>query len=116
IAAAIAGVLRVQLSRDRSGFRRHKPNLPAYEAFLKGRHHLFKATPESLARAKEYFEQVIAFDPEYPEPEHDLGVYYMYLSMAGVQSLVELAPLIRAQARTALSLDSSMVRARALFG
>src|SRR5207244_558678 len=26
------------------------------------------------------------------------------------------APLIRAQARTALSLDSSMVRARALFG
>ena len=41
IAIAIAGALQLKLT----GARPHEPNLPAYEAFLKGRHQLHKLGP-----------------------------------------------------------------------
>jgi eukaryotic-like serine/threonine-protein kinase len=55
IAAAIAGALQVRLA-GKTATARHQPNLPAYEAFLKGRQQYFKYTPDSLAKAKDYYE------------------------------------------------------------
>jgi TolB-like protein len=62
IAAAIAGALQVKLARQPAAGEIHKPSLPAYEAYLKGRHHMYMMTPESVARGKEYFEQAISLD------------------------------------------------------
>ena len=42
IAAAIAGALQVKLTGKPATARPHEPNLPAYEAFLKGRHQYSK--------------------------------------------------------------------------
>ena len=56
-----------------AAFARHTPPLPAYEAFLRGRHLLFKFTPDAWARAKGWLEQAIALDPEFADPHMVLG-------------------------------------------
>jgi TolB-like protein len=57
IAAAIVEALKVKLAGRPATVRSHEPNLPAYEAFLKGRHQYFENSPEPFARAHEYFKQ-----------------------------------------------------------
>ena len=116
IAAAIAGALRVRLAAKPPEVRRHTPKLPAYEAFLKGRHHLFQSRPEALPRAKEYFEQAIALDPEFAEPHAELGSYYTVLGVMGLLSAKEVLPLARAEARKALALCPGEPRARGVLG
>jgi serine/threonine-protein kinase len=46
IAAAIAGALEVKLVGKPAERRAHKPNLEAYEAFLRGRHEILKLAPD----------------------------------------------------------------------
>jgi hypothetical protein len=48
--------------------RRHKPDFPAHEVYLKGRYHLEKNTPEAFDRSAEYFNQAVLLDPDYAEP------------------------------------------------
>ena len=55
---------------------RHTPVLAAYEAVLKGRHHMLKHSPASYARANDCFEQAMALDPRYAEPHASLGLNY----------------------------------------
>jgi eukaryotic-like serine/threonine-protein kinase len=106
VAAAIAGALRLNLAGE-AGLRQHKPDIRAYEAWLKGRHYARKVTPESMARSKEYFEQAIALDPDFAEAHTDLGGYYLNLWTAGLRPAKEIVPLVRAQARKAVDLSSS---------
>jgi TolB-like protein/tetratricopeptide (TPR) repeat protein len=40
-------------------------NPAAHEAYLKGRFHWYRHTPEDFARAQSYFEEAIRLDPEY---------------------------------------------------
>ena len=61
IAQAIAGALQLKLVAKAD---RHTPDVPAYEALLKARHHWRAYLPEAHARAKEYCEQAIALDPD----------------------------------------------------
>ena len=46
ISAAIAGALRLKLSAQPAALQRYMPKLPAYDAFLRAKHHLAKVTPE----------------------------------------------------------------------
>ena len=57
IAEAIAKALRVRLSGEAPP--RHVPALPAYEAYLRARHHQAKVTPEAWDLAKACFESAI---------------------------------------------------------
>jgi serine/threonine protein kinase len=107
IAAAIAGALRLKLVGEAAAPRLHQPNIPAYEAWLKGRHYGCRVTPEGLARSKEYFEQAIALDPDFAEAHADLGGYYLNLWTAGLRPPKEIVPLVRAQARKAVDLSYS---------
>jgi TolB-like protein len=116
IATALAEALRVELAPGHKHVARHRPALPAYEAYLRGRHFLHKGTPAALARTKECFEEAIAFDASYADPHFELGTYYAFMAMAGLRPGRELAPLIRAQAETALRLDASLLSAHALLG
>ena len=79
IAAAIAGALKVKFSGEAEPAHGHTPNLPAYEACLKGRHYQFKGTPEEWNRGREYFEQAIALDPQYADPHAHLASHYFLL-------------------------------------
>jgi serine/threonine-protein kinase len=114
IAAAIAGALKLKLSGEAAPVHRHTPSLPAYEAYLKGRHYMLKATPEGWARAKEYYEQAIALDPAFGEPHGNLGGHYFILWANGMRPANEVVPLIRSAARKGVDLGDDA--AHALLG
>ncbi len=116
IAAAIAEALQVKLAVAPAALRRYTPNLPAYEAYLKARHHWGKVTPESFARSKEYFEQAIALDPKFALAHVGLADYFALLSSAGLMPAHEAMPQVRASARRALDLDSSLPDAHGMLG
>ena len=73
IAQAIAGTLQIKLTLKPATARAFEPNLPAYEAFLRGRHQSYKLSAEAHARAEEYFKQAIALDPLWAAPHAYLG-------------------------------------------
>jgi serine/threonine-protein kinase len=105
IAAAIAAALKLKLSGEAAPVHRHKPSLPAYEAYLKGRHYLLKATPEGWARSKQYFDQAIALDPRFGEPHGQLAGQYLLLWANGLRAGKEMVPLIRVEAQKAVDLS-----------
>ena len=76
IASAIAEALKVRLAVRQPAPRRHTPSLPAYEAFLKGRHYWSKLTGESLNKSREYYQQAIALDPEFALAHAFLGEHH----------------------------------------
>jgi TolB-like protein/Flp pilus assembly protein TadD/predicted Ser/Thr protein kinase len=115
IAQAITTALKVMLA-GKPATQRHQPTLPAYEAFLKGRHYLSQGTPDALAHAKDYFEQAIALDPGFAEPHAGLGAQYMVLGLWGAASAKEVIPLARAAARKALELSPGEPHAHGLLG
>jgi TolB-like protein/predicted Ser/Thr protein kinase len=114
IAAAIAAALKLKLSGEAAPVHRHTPNLPAYEAYLKGRYYQQKATPEGWARAEEYLRQAIELDPAFGEPHGSLGGQYFLLCANGMRPTKEVAPLIRNAARKAVDLGDDA--AHALLG
>jgi serine/threonine-protein kinase len=116
IAAAIAGALRLKLTGKPATGRPHEPNLPAYEAFLKGRHHSYRYSPEAFARAEDYYKQAIALDPQWAGPHSALGYQYFLLGGVGLHPMIEMAPLARAEARKALELLPSEPMAHAVLG
>jgi len=117
IAAAIAGALRVKLAVAPTPLRRYAPNLPAYEAYLKARHHWAKATPESLGRSRECYEQAIALDPGFALAHIGLAEYFLLLTDgAGLLPAHEGMPLVRACALKALDLDPLLPEAHAMMG
>jgi TolB-like protein/Tfp pilus assembly protein PilF len=118
IATAIAAALRTKLTAQSADGRPHEPNLPAYEAFLKARHHwgrLFLKTPqEQGARIEEYLKEAIVLDPNWADPHSALGQLYFYWA-AGPRS-GEMIQLARAEARKALELLPSEPLAHAVLG
>ena len=115
IAQAIAGALQLKLVGARTD-RPHTPELPAYDAVLRGRHHLFKASPETWTRAKECFEHAIALDPAYADAHAYLGLDYFFMGMAGILPLREVAHLVRVEAQRAVDLKPSEIGPRFLLG
>lgn len=51
-------------------------NIEAYDAFLKGREHFARFTPEDFSKAKNYFEQAIKLDPDYSRVYAALAYLY----------------------------------------
>ncbi|MHC5025049.1 MAG: protein kinase domain-containing protein, partial [Planctomycetota bacterium] len=60
IAAAIASALELRFAPQPTERPRRQPNLQAYEAYLRYRHHQWGFTEESLRRSRECLEQAIA--------------------------------------------------------
>ena len=115
IAHAIAGSLQLKLVGPPAG-RAHTPTLPAYDAVLRGRHHLFKLSPETWPRAKECFEHAIAVDPAYADAHAQLSLGYFFMGMNGILPLRDVAHLVRAEAEKALDLNPSEIGPRFLLG
>ncbi len=113
IAMAIVGALRLKLAIDAP--RHYTPKLPAYEAFLRGRHHFLKYTAEALARSQQYYEHAAALDATYGDPHLALAASYLHLAVEGVRPAREVMPLVRKEAAKALDLDPSEPRAHALL-
>jgi serine/threonine-protein kinase len=116
ISQAIVEKLRVRLAGDRPLVKRHTENVEAYNLYLRGRHSIFRATPESLAKGKEYLEQAIALDPNYALAYTGMSDYYGASAISGFMVGSEAFSRIRSAGLAALKLDDTLAEAHALLG
>jgi TolB-like protein/Tfp pilus assembly protein PilF len=115
IAEAISKALRVKLAREAAP-ERYVPKLPAYEAYLRGKHSQSKVTPEALELARRCYEQALELDPDFALAHVGLGYYWVMLAHFGRHSVHDGVVQARAQARRALQIDPSLPDAHALLG
>jgi TolB-like protein/Tfp pilus assembly protein PilF/predicted Ser/Thr protein kinase len=107
ISAAIVDALKVKLAPAKR-VAVHAPNLDAYHAYLKGRHHASLVAPNEVERARSYFERAIALDASYAEPWAGLAGCYMALAMERPDAQPrELMQQAREAAQRAVELDPS---------
>jgi len=109
IARAIARSLQVRL------YHGSTVSIPAYEAYLKARHQLWKLTPEGLAQSREYYEQAIALDPDFALAHSGYADYFLARAILGMIPADEAMPAARASARRALDIDPSLPDAHAVL-
>ena len=83
IAAAIAERLRVGLKPGDGDSQRPVIDVEAFNAFLEGRYHLARGTPQALAQAIACFERAIARDPGFALAFDSLAEVYWYLGFFG---------------------------------
>ncbi len=107
ISAAIVNALKLKLAPAKRATA-HTPNIDAYHAYLKGRHHLGLIAPDEVERAKAHFERAIALDSNYADPWAGLAGCYVVFAMerpdAQPRQLLQQA---REAAQRAVELDSS---------
>jgi eukaryotic-like serine/threonine-protein kinase len=116
IATAIAGALEAKLAARTAPRRQPTPSMPAYEAYLKGRHYQWKITPESLGRSQKYFEDAIAADPGFALAHSGLGMSFFMQAMFNLMSGQDAMPRVRDCAQRALALDASLPQAHCMLG
>jgi eukaryotic-like serine/threonine-protein kinase len=109
IAGAIARSLKLRL------YHGSTLSIPAYEAYLKARHHLWRLTPEGLAQSREYYEQAIALDPEFALAHSGYADYFLARAILALVPADEAMPAARASARKALDIDPSLPDAHAVL-
>ena len=115
IAAAIGGALRLTFSTDGVP-QRYMPSLPAYEAYLKAKHHQARTTPDALEEAKRYYESAIALDPGFGLAYAGIGGYWSHQMFFGPCRAKDGLPAARAAAHRALEVAPSLPESHALLG
>ena len=111
IAAAIAGALQAKLAPKPAVAERYRPNLAAYEAYLKGQHHIVTFNPALIARAREYYEQAISLDPNFSLAYSGLARWYAGQAVLALRPASEAMPQVQAWAQKALEIDPSLAEA-----
>ncbi len=118
VAKQIARAMELEYSRTLGPQPVQLPtdNLDAYSAFLLGRYHTFRQTPDDLALAITYLEQATTLDPEFAEAFAALGWTYSFLGTSyGNLPPREVYPKAKEAALKALALDSDLADARTLY-
>jgi serine/threonine protein kinase/Tfp pilus assembly protein PilF len=113
IAQAIAEALQVKLAVRAT---KHKPSLPAYEAYLRYRYYQWGFTPESLQRARECLDQALALDPQFALPYVGLADIHIASAAVGGMTAREAIPRARTLAQRALELDPDLPEGHAMLG
>ena len=120
IARSIAQRIRMHVTpREKvrlEGTRRVDPE--AYEALLKGRHHWYRRTPDSLKKALEYLQSAVAKDPTYALAYAGLADAYISLGwdLFGILPPQECYPKAKDAAKRALELDPGCAEAHSALG
>jgi serine/threonine-protein kinase len=113
IAAEIAEKLRLRLSggvKDRL-VKRFTEDAEAYQLLLKGRYSFYKQTEEGFRKARQYFEQAIAREPNYALAHAYLARTYNSQLYFGYLPQEEALPKISAALEKALELDPTLSEA-----
>jgi len=116
IAEAVAARLRVDLERTESEQRRPVVDVEAYNAFLEGRYHFARATPDALAQAMACFKQAIEHDPSFALAFDSLAELYWYLGFFGGMPPRDAFSQSTWHALHALELDNTLAETHALLG
>ena len=117
VASSIAREIRVKVAPEESTQLaiRHPVDPDAYQAYLQGRVSFSRFTPESLARAEEYFRRAIAEDAGYALAY--AGLADTYIQLAGrARPPRETMPKARAAIDRALELEPNLAEAYSSLG
>ena len=117
ITRAISSKLRERLSGEtnKQVAKGGTSDPEAYQLYLKGRYYWEKRTPETLDKARDYFNQAIEKDPNYALAYVGLADYYDVASEYSPVPSSEMLPKARAAAQKALALDDSLTEAHAVL-
>jgi TolB-like protein/DNA-binding winged helix-turn-helix (wHTH) protein/Tfp pilus assembly protein PilF len=119
VARDIAEEIRIKLSpEERTRLTNARPiNPEAHEAYLRGRFLWNQRTEDQLHKAKQYFEEAIAKEPDYAPAYSGLADTYFYLSYGwGHIPPKEGMPLATTAARKSIELDPSAAEGHASLG
>jgi len=110
MARAIADKTRVKLTPQEEAnlASTRQVNPEAYEAYIKGRFHWYKLTPQDLEVAFQYFELAREKDPNYALAYAGIASVWIGLQQQGEVSSSEAGPKARAAAMKALELDDTL--------
>jgi TolB-like protein/Tfp pilus assembly protein PilF/predicted Ser/Thr protein kinase len=112
ITGAISAKLRERLSGENKQVAKGGTSDPeAYQLYLKGRYYWEKRTPDSLEKAKDYFNQSIEKDPNYAMAYVGLADYYSVVGDYSPIPSSETVPGERSAAQKALAIDDSLPEA-----
>lgn len=118
ITRAISSRLRERLSSEttKQVAKGGTNDSEAYQLYLKGRFYWEKRTPETLDKARDYFNQAIEKDPNYALAYLGLADYYDVISDYAPVPSSEQVPKAQAAAQKALALDDTLAEAHAVLG
>ncbi len=91
-------------------------DLLAYQLYLQGRQHMYKATPEGLAKAKQSFEEAIIRDPRFALAYDALGESYFWTGFFGYVPPKEAFSAGLWAALRAIEIDNSLAETHGLLG
>jgi TolB-like protein/Tfp pilus assembly protein PilF len=116
VARGVAGALALALLPDEE--RRlatiRQVNPAAHEAYLKGRFHWYRFTPEDFSRAQAYFEEALRIDPDYALAHIGLADALGTPAHIGLRPAREVFPGIKVMVERALELDDRLAAAHDL--
>ncbi len=86
ITLSVVDALKLKLFGEAKAavLKRHTDNAEAYQLYLKGRYHWYKATPEGCRQSRDYFERAIDLDPTYALGYAGLSEYYGFCAAMGM--------------------------------
>jgi eukaryotic-like serine/threonine-protein kinase len=115
ITGAISAKLRERLSGEtqKQVAKGGTTDPEAYQLYLKGLYYWEKRTPETLGKAKDYFEQAILRDPGYAMAYVGLANYYVAVPDYSPIPQSEAGPKAKTAAEKALEIDGSSADAHA---
>jgi serine/threonine-protein kinase len=116
ISASIARTLQAKLTPESAARARYVPKLAAHEALLRAWYFTWKLTRESVAKARHFFEEAIALDPQFALAHSAYAEHLFFLAHVGAGPPRELMPAMRVEAHKALELDPSFSEAHAALG
>ena len=96
---------------------RKKPteNLVAYNDYIQGRYELFKLTPASIAKAKQFFEAALVQDREFALAYCGLAQLFWYIGFWGFAPSRETDPVGRFYALRAIEIGGTLAEGYALL-
>jgi tetratricopeptide (TPR) repeat protein len=118
VAERVAGLLTVELLPEvaAKSARTAPINPAAHEAYLKGRFHWNKRTPDELKKSVEYFDRAIELAPDWPLGYAGLADAYVLMPQYSSLHPSEAIPKARTAAAKALETDESLAEAHATMG
>jgi tetratricopeptide (TPR) repeat protein len=116
ICQAIVDKLRVELVPSGPLVKRYTENIEAYRLCLRARYYLYKYTPESLDKCREYCEQAIALDPHYALAHVWMAFHYWSRAFWGYLNPREALARGKSTALEAVALDDTLAEAHSVLG
>jgi tetratricopeptide (TPR) repeat protein len=113
VAQAVAREIQVAISPEETArLASARPVDPeAYEAYLKGRMHWYKHTPQDVDRALQYFQLAEEKDPNFALAKLGMGYVWTYYASVGLEPPGEMGAKVEEALRKAREIDPTLAEA-----